>query len=357
MHAVYGEHTPGPLPLSYPHDAFLDDVSHQMAVSKASRRLSRGSTGQRSGSMRVVKPSSASNSPRSSTMASRRRTMINDPQMQRRSQQIMDYLSTTPRSNDISQPAQRPARPVSWHPSTYLQPPQPQYQQQYQQPTNANMYDQHESYFSQPHFSPMMASYSNDTSPSSTFSPLPLGYPAPEASQYTGTDGWELSQRSAQNYSGANDYRNTTEMFPSLNAPREQQVPPAGSLDWNSFIMHGFNNTSPPTPEAFLQPQQNQPAVSEDAVPYQPLDDAEEEGEILVGMGLYDAPDKCEEDPQLNNYRTTVSSLLGSTFRPSEPKGKGLKLEETWEPPKSDDEDEDGESSDSESNAGDEIAA
>lgn len=304
--------------------------------------------------MRVVKPSSASNSPRSSTMINRRRTVINDGQMQRRSQQIMDYLST-PRGNDMSQPTPRPARPVSWHPSTYLQLPHLQYQQPYQQPANANMFDQHDQYLAQPHFSPMMTSYSNDTSPSSTFSPLHLNYPGPEPSQYMESDGWDMSQRSTHPYPGANDYNNTTEMFPSLTAAKEQHAPHTNGLDWNSFIMRGFNNTSPPTPETFLQPQQSQPALSEDAVPYQALDDAEEEGEILVGMGLYDTPEKCAEDPQLNNYRSTVSSLLGSTFRPSE--GKGLKLEETWEPPKSDDEDEDGEDSDDESNAGEQVTA
>ena len=111
--------------------------------------------------------------------------------------------------------------------------------------------------------------------------------------------------------------------------------------------MQGFNNTTPPTPEAFSQNQQ-QPTVSEAAVPYQPLDEPEEEGEILVGMGLYDTPDKFDEDPQLNNYRSTVSSLLGSSYRPQEPRGKGLKLEETWEPPKAEEEEEEDDDEDDE---------
>lgn len=271
--------------------------------------------------------------------------MIGDSQMLRRPQQL-DYLSA--HRNDMGQPTQRPARPVSWHPSTYLQPPHLQYQLQ-QQPiyplSTPNMYtDQHDGYFSQPHFSPMMTSYSNNTSPSSTFSPLPLGYSAVEPSQYPASDGWDLPHKPTHNYA-TNDYQNVPEMFPNLNTPKEQNIPSHG-LDWNSFIMHGFSNTSPPTPEAFLQARQSQPAVSEDAVPYQPLEEPEEEGEILVGMGLYDAPEKCGEDPQLNNYRTTVSSLLGSTFHHPEPRGKGLTLEETWEPPKSEDEDEDSGSED-----------
>jgi hypothetical protein len=72
---------------------------------------------------------------------------------------------------------------------------------------------------------------------------------------------------------------------------------------------------------------------AEECIPYQALDEPEEEGEILVGMGLYDAPDKSETDPSLDHYRMTTSDLLGSTYR----KGAGLKLEEAWEPPKEED--------------------
>lgn len=127
--------------------------------------------------------------------------------------------------------------------------------------------------------------------------------------------------------------------MPATSAPVETAY--SHGWDWNNFIMHGFGSTTPPTPETLPQSQLSQPVVSED-IQYQALDDAsEEEGEILVGMGLYDAPEKFNEDPQLNNYRSTVSSLLGSSFRGCEPSGKGLKLEETWEPPKSDDEEDD----------------
>jgi hypothetical protein len=73
----------------------------------------------------------------------------------------------------------------------------------------------------------------------------------------------------------------------------------------------------------------------------------EEEGEILVGMGLYDVPDKYDEDVGLNNYRTTLSSLLGGS-RGQESPGKGLKLEETWEPPESEEEDDDDDDDDEE---------
>jgi hypothetical protein len=86
---------------------------------------------------------------------------------------------------------------------------------------------------------------------------------------------------------------------------------------------------------------------SEESIPYQSLEESEEEGEILVGMGLYDAPTKYDSDPQLDNYRSTTSQLLGTTYRGKEPTGKGLKLEESWQPPEDDDDDdEDGEGDD-----------
>jgi hypothetical protein len=74
----------------------------------------------------------------------------------------------------------------------------------------------------------------------------------------------------------------------------------------------------------------------------------EDDGEILVGMGLYDQPDKYHEDPHLNNYRSAASALFGSGYQAKEPQGKGLKLEETWEPPKSDSDDEEDEEEDDE---------
>ncbi|KAF7543902.1 hypothetical protein G7Z17_g10369 [Cylindrodendrum hubeiense] len=319
----------------------VDDLSRQMAISQASRRLSRGSTGQHSGTaMRVVKPTSANNSPRSSGLMARRKTLMNDGNAQRRRQQALEQASLFYGIEQQQQPAKRSSRPVSWHPNTYGQQLQPQLQQPMYPVSTANMYaDQQDMYAGYPHLSPMLGSHSCNTSPSSAFSPLSLPYQGVENVQYLSTD--ETGQ-----------VQQNTVTYPSMAAPRLEQDAYAtpdevtaenmsynNGWDWNSFIMHGFSSTSPPTPEAFPQAQLSQPAMSEQSIPYQALDESEEEGEILVGMGLYDTPDKYEEDPQLNNYRSTVSSLLGSTFRSFEPKGKGLKLEETWEPPKSDEDD------------------
>jgi hypothetical protein len=126
-------------------------------------------------------------------------------------------------------------------------------------------------------------------------------------------------------------------------------------FDCHNFASNGFDHaTAPPTPENFLPIQHPDPTLpSEASIPYHPLSEPEPVGEELIGMGLYDTPDvgkTSTSDPHLDNYRM-MSQLLGSSFRRSEPTGKGLKLEETWAPPASDDEaeddgDEDGEGED-----------
>ncbi|KAJ2968671.1 hypothetical protein NQ176_g9066 [Zarea fungicola] len=302
----------------------------------AGRRLSRGSSGQRASSaMRVVKPASASanNSPRS-IMAARRRTMMNDGNNTRRQQQVLEYLNTTqsmepPRTESFA----RQNRPLSWHPSSHLYP-----QGNYQYTPNMNA-DHQDIYFGAgSQFSPMNESYSTNTSPASTFSPLPAAFPPLESDQYFGAEAWETVQKSSAFYPQTSEVQALPGSFQSDTSAG--QLPTSTGLDWNTFIMHGFNKTSPPTPEAFLQLPHHQPAPAQERqADYAQVEaDEEEEGEILVGMGLYDTPDKHTEDPQLSNYRSTVTSLLGSTFRQPEARGKGLKLEETWEPPKSDDE-------------------
>lgn len=144
-----------------------------------------------------------------------------------------------------------------------------------------------------------------------------------------------------------------TESFPPLfdAANPATSMPSDGTngpmQEWRSFPEHGFDGTFPPTPENLPQMQVKPAVQSEESTPYESLPEPEDDGEILVGMGLYDNPDKYAADPGLNNYRSTLSSLLGGGA-PSipEPAGKGLKLEETWQPPESEDEDEDEEDDD-----------
>ncbi|EJP69943.1 hypothetical protein CRV24_008897 [Beauveria bassiana] len=344
QHPAHG--MPAHTAVGYPQQMYYDDFYTGQAIG---RRLSRGSAGQRTGTaMRVVKPASANNSPRSAMMAARRRTMMTDGSNSRRQKQVLVYLNTAQNLGPQSQETfTNQGRPLSWHPSSHLLPAQTNFQ--HTPGTNPlstpNMYaDYQDMYFGVgSHYSPMVESYSTNTSPASTFSPLPAAFPPLENDQYFGADGWGMTQKPGTIYTPTEEGQIISNSLPSSMESGHMQ--PNNSVDWNNFIMHGFNRTSPPTPEVFLQPpQQQQMSVLERTESLHQVEPEEEdEGEILVGMGLYDTPDKRQEDPQLNNYRSTVTSLLGSTFYHTEPIGKGLKLEETWEPPppKPDDEDED----------------
>ncbi|KAK4072515.1 hypothetical protein H0G86_012677 [Trichoderma simmonsii] len=281
---------------------------------------SRGPTTQRVGmATRVVKPSSANNSPRSSAAKSRRRTIVNDSQTSqtaRRQQQVLDYLSG---SQPVPSGSQR--RPVSWHPSMHMQSPQDEYLQtpSFDWLPSTMQHAQYTNYHSASQPSPPMVSYSNNTSPSPTFSPPSPTYMGTEAMTTRPVDEWQLAA-----------------CYPNMSDDRFAMSTLNSAVDAYSL---GYIDTTPPTPSSYMPTQPLQPTLPEAAI--QVLDEPEEEGEILIGMGLYDTPGKYEEDPHLNNYRSTVSSLLGSSVRPREPTGKGLKLEETWEPPKSDNEEED----------------
>lgn len=343
MHSFVGSSLAGVphVPVQYTHDALFEDLSRQMGVS-ASRRHSRGSTGAPSGnSMRVAKPSSASNSPRNSLMQQRRRTMMNDPVFIQRATQMLEqpYLPTPGPDvygNTYYEPAKRAARPVSWHPSTQ-QLPQTQHQmpavstQQTQYPF-PSYYDV-DLYNPPTQFPPTPAAYSAYSSPVSTLSPLTLPYSTYELPQTYSSPSWDVSAAAAastvpaMNSMPASTYATpcsfTPADVPSHVAPYESQSP----IDWSCYGLQGVS--TPPTPEDPPKLQQPEPVLqTEESIPYQPLED-EEEGDILIGLGLYDPPEKLPYQGE--------GGLLGASF---EPMGKGLKLEDAWEPPASDDEEE-----------------
>lgn len=131
-------------------------------------------------------------------------------------------------------------------------------------------------------------------------------------------------------------------------------------FDWNNFAINGFSTTTaPPTPDNLLPIQRPDGSTFEveGAITYQPLDENEDDGEELIGMGLYDTPDKATLcDPQLETYRTAMmhQSLDYGCRKvevPFQPAGKGLKLEETWVPPPPEEEDEEDDEDDDEIDA------
>jgi hypothetical protein len=268
----------------------------------------------------------------------------------------------------------RPARPVSWHPSS-----QNAQQSLYAQQQDAisypySMYSDTEVLASLQHFPPTPAVYSGYASPAESFSPLSLPYSNFGSSQQQQIYSpmslavptpQQQPQQVAPTFPPAtcsSDYPAAAALsdIPYIPLPRAAD----DTLAWESPLANTSmfsQQTAPPTPEDFAygrqqQEQRQQSAKSEPTQQqqtYQPLiihddeNDADpDEGEILYGMGLYDdapAHGKQESAAALH-HQTVVLSLLGGVRDHKEEevvdtgKGLGLKLEDAWEPPASEDE-------------------
>ncbi|KAF7881922.1 uncharacterized protein EAF02_006610 [Botrytis sinoallii] len=336
---------------------FLENVSRQMAQPSQSRNRLSMSNGQRNmAPMRVLKPNSTNNSPRCSIKQNRRRTLMSDGSYQRQmmmlnqQQQQQQMMTTNEWESNNGLPTQMPMRsnrPVSWHPSTQ--------QQMYQPVQSTSGYPYSQEYYNFDASTP--AVYSGYGSPDSSFSPMSMPYSEDHQDSYpfdTAPTSYPLDQAYTPELTPLENH------MMSVQAPytNNNQDPTMYShFDWNNFAANGFEDgTAPPTPDNFLPIQHPEPTFTpEESIPYHPLSDDKPEGEELIGMGLYDTPDHSKmtlSDPQLDNYRMMSSHLLGNSYRRPEGAGKGLKLEETWQPPaeKDDDKDdeEDGEGEDEE---------
>ena len=369
---------------SYGAGAILDDLSQQLLVAHT-RQLSRCSSGPRSGNaMRVTKPTSANNSPRSSLLQSRRKTLVADGfpghfQPQRVNQPYLPTPTSELSSEPVYEQDTKPTRPLSWHPSSqYLvQQQQQPYTQQGAALYPFSPYQETDIYGNMQQLPPTPTVYSGYTTPSSAFSPLSLPYTALESQQYyspthrTNLGHQDQAIQQAMAYRPNPEFADTTPEVPyyashsgaldqqqgSYPFPSSMAVGGGESMDWRSLDVQGTAGsgsdrcTAPPTPEDFIHSHQQQPVTKvvdndEDSISYQPLEEEESDGEILYGMGLYDTPDSCKSlnGSVLDLHRSTIFSLLGNTAAYPEPTGKGLKLEDAWEPPAStdgDDEEED----------------
>ena len=189
-----------------------------------------------------------------------------------------------------------------------------------------------------PSCSPTLPSFSCEPSPS-LFSPMALPTTGFEAPGFIDTSGWPLNQQSTPAYLSTpldvatNHVQTMPEPFPmfSDNCIPNHDTPLLDGLDWSSFAaMPAFPLNAPLTPESVPLGQFSHSGLMAANV-------ADDNSEVLVGMGLYDESDKLIDDPQLDHSRSSMSMMLLGAM----PTGKGLKLEETWQPPESDDEDDD----------------
>lgn len=233
-----------------------------------------------------------------------------------------------------------------------------------------------------PHLPPTPAVYSGYTSPAESFSPLSLAYSGfssqPVYSPLSQPMSTQLEQQQQQQQPpaafrtppcAASSPPAAVPELPYLPAPRV----PGDSFAWEPHHRSSAlldRHTAPPTPEDFacsIVPNNGEApgaAVARDqkeGTAYQPVivDDSgggdESEGEILYGMGLYDPPDHGKRTANRTAsalgmlHRSAIYSLLGSRDREEEEEeeeesdtgeGLGLKLEDAWEPPASDGEEE-----------------
>lgn len=120
-------------------------------------------------------------------------------------------------------------------------------------------------------------------------------------------------------------------------------------MDWSPLALSQRSTSvesNPPTPCGFAT-QQMQPAAPEPA--FQVVDEPEEEGEVLVGLGLYDTPGKYVEE---TSYTFHGFSELGMPMLPRERTSQHLKLAEGWTPPSIPDNEEDEEEEDNQDEDG-----
>lgn len=163
-----------------------------------------------------------------------------------------------------------------------------------------------------------------------------------------------------------NNYYDNSYASTPLDMPMANQSTFPAQQDYNMYntnliVPNSFMaaSTTPPTPETFPMQDQFQPQYI--AAQDFSLDNQEDEGEVLVGLGLYSAPEKTPVKPVVDSHLAELYARAGMPVLEEKNKaGKGLKLEETWEPPKeeeSDGDDAEGEEEEEELDEVDELNA
>ena len=171
---------------------------------------------------------------------------------------------------------------------------------------------------------------SNNTTPYFSQQSTPLQFPAyslPYDNQY---------------YDASNSYASAP-----LEVPSFSQQDFGNGMYNNIGVPNSFMNasTTPPTPETFPMQDQFQTQFINDSSSSFLLDtdNQEDDGEVLVGLGLYSSPDKAVPKPVVDERLADMYRRAGVQLDNTDEKtaGKGLKLEDSWAPPAEDDEEND----------------
>ena len=302
------------------------DPSSQMARAQLQRHISNSSSVLRRRASRVTKPASTGSSPQ--PFQRRRATTQTIPRY--RTSLYQQCLDVTPEATEGGPqqlvPRAAMARPVSWHPSTLVhsqQRPQSSYEVPYQP-----SYPTYTTYNINGIPTPMtQAEFSMGTAPLTYFNVDNV------SGLYQQSRDYEIHGAEAVRESYFDDsypqYISPTQQ-PSEGHPIFSPVPYPASA-WTGTASTFSSQTAPPTPDVIPFKEPPQQLQNQDT---QQISLRKEASKELIGMGLYDGPDR--------NSWSLESMLEGPTnlFAPGRPDsmGKGLKLEETWEPPEEEDE-------------------
>ncbi|KAL8967150.1 MAG: hypothetical protein Q9183_003045 [Haloplaca sp. 2 TL-2023] len=320
-------------------DALLNDVSNQMARSQLFRRLSANSSKNSSPSgrrsmARVVKPQSIGGTPQG---VQRRRTTTAHTARGRPSlaQNAQASRPLPPATQSVVHMGEygssSAARPMTWHPGSYPSsgcPDERRYDNAFgwdssvAVPNSGNTAELDSS--SQSFYGPGLFSQAHLwDDPSLGFMPplampnesLAYGYGDPNSVSSSYSQVMQFAQQDAQDLSGYNSfYGRFQTSYPSQCSPEYSSY--ASQQTQDSLSSQKTSN-----PSLFTQ-NANVSQITK------------QRSKELVGMGLYDGPSR-KDLSTLNRSPDHISHLLTPA------QGKGLKLEETWQPPQDHDDDED----------------
>ncbi|MCJ1290774.1 hypothetical protein MMC34_002316 [Xylographa carneopallida] len=342
-------------------DAMLFDVSNKMARAQLARQIS-SSSSFRERASRVLKPNSVGNSPQN---PQRRRTVTAQTTPRRRSDMYNQPISA-PRAGAEPQAGHQPwpmshVRPVSWHPSSVginrssVRATSARTSSYEPQPRNSMMGYQTVAMNGLP--TPMIQPDLNANFPVDPFfsldgSCIPYQQQIPQHPQLPmtirqGYDPAGLSlDTSYQSYIPSDPTYHLE--FPTI--PLSGDYPTCSPMSyatqtWAESLSAFPTYTAPPTPD-FL-PIQN-PSDTWQGAPLAAVPPCltKPRSKELVGMGLYDTPDRhsfsLDSAPDIH-----MGSFSADPHHES--LGKGLKLEETWQPPAEEEEDDDNEEEEADS--------
>jgi len=324
---------------TYKIDDLVRDVSMQMANSQLTRRSSghshRTASNLRRDAARVMKINSAGSSPRN---IERRKTVMSQAPIRHRSTlddhyaNMLSFGGQQPLAQDRTQPS---ARPRSWHPSSL---PQGHRSGQTEAAVHHQLRGSRRTQFAANTASLPSSLHSNVYVPSTTNLNPSLGaaylsYPMTLSNQYQEypyTIGPEFYPYGPLSFPDPSA-KPALERYRGFYNPQDSS--PIHSYDnWSGGpAAVGFNVTTPSTPDFLPIQHPPHPAVSSDRHPHAQL--AKQPSKELVGMGLYDDPDSSPTFGSMDESQPGFSRSQSEAYPLLQPTGKGLKLEETWQPP------------------------